>query len=220
MEILPERPDPMPDLLSAWSEGAWRVALLPGSRQSEIRGHTPAMLACAAAIQRRWPAARCTFAAHDEAAAAEIRRHVGDADVELSIDKTHQVLATSHFALAASGTVTLEVAHFGVPMVIFYRTSRLLGLLHAAVGKNPRLVGTPHMSLVNILAGHRLVPELIPWNGRIARLREMVMEVMQDPGYLVEVRRGLIEAAASLHIEHGTASENAAELIVRRIEKR
>ncbi len=58
-----------PDLCEPWANGTWQVAMVPGSRPGEIRGHAPAMLRLAEAISARWPRSRCVFAAHDDRAA-------------------------------------------------------------------------------------------------------------------------------------------------------
>jgi len=212
-EGLPPRPASEPDLAEAWSEGKWRVAMIPGSRRGEIRGHMPALLATSEAIRRRWPAARCTFTAYTQASADLIRKLSAGAAVDIAVDATHEVLAQSHFAVAKSGTVTLEAAYFGVPMVVFYRTSRLLG---AAARFGRWAVTTPSFSLVNILAGRRIVPELMPWHGNVETLKSMVLEVMQDYGYLFQVRAELLSLADGIrHSAPGAASDNAARLILR-----
>ncbi len=220
LDSLPKPPEPMPDILSAWSDETWKVALLPGSRSSEIKGHAKALAACAATIRRRWPKATCTFSVYDQRAAETLSTMAKENEIELLVGQTHKVLSEAHFAIAASGTVTLEVAHFGVPMVIFYRTSLMTGLLHRILGHSRKFIGTPHLSLVNILAGRRIVPELMPWHGNTKKLIEMVLDVMLDPGYLLETRQRLQDLTGSLHGPNGLpASENTADLIVKTIEK-
>jgi lipid-A-disaccharide synthase len=208
LDTLPPRPRNLPDLAEAWANGQWRVALLPGSRPGEIRGHAPALAAAAGVIRKRWPAARCTVTARTEGCAEMLRPLLADADVELAVGRTREVLADSHFALATSGTVTLEVAYFGVPMAIFYRVGRLS---YNLLGR--WLLRTPHLSLVNILAGRRLVPELMPWHGRIGEVADTVLEVMEDYGWLCQTRRDLLALTDNLRAARaGSASENAAAL--------
>jgi len=213
-DTLPERPQTLPDLTEAWADGAWRVALLAGSRAGEIRGHVPTFLAAAGEIRRRWGGARFTFAARTDAAGEAIRAACWGQDVDVVVGRTRQVLAESHFALAVSGTITLELAHFGVPMVIVYRAGRLG---YNLLGR--WLLRTPHLSLVNILAGRRLVPELMPWHGRRGQVIDMVMEVMDDLGWLFETRRGLLELTDPLRVAPPqTASDNAAVLALKTAE--
>ncbi len=212
----PGRPSELPDLMEAWTEGTWKVALLPGSRAGEISAHTRALAATAQAIQDRWPKASFTFPAVDERAAGLIRAQLGAESAsrfEIAPGRTEQVLAQSHFAVAASGTITLEVAHFGVPMVIFYKVSRLM---YNLLGR--WLLKTPHLSLVNILGaekfGRRIVPELMPWHGSAGQLSSMVLEVMSDLGWLLEARRELTGLADSLITPGASASDNAADLVI------
>lgn len=214
IESLPPRPRPLPDLAQAWADGTWKVALLPGSRTGEIKDHSKALQTAARIFLRRWPKARCTFAARTVESAQAIAALIGPQSgegISIVVDKTREVLAESHFAIAASGTVTLEVAYFGVPMVIIYRTSRWVGMLHRLLGS----WGVPirHFSLVNILAGRRIVPEIIPWHGRQARLTNMVMEVTDELGYLEEARRDLLAVTNSLRMPPGrTASDNVSQI--------
>jgi lipid-A-disaccharide synthase len=217
-DALPAPPAP-PDLAKAWISGAWRVAMLPGSRKGEIRGHMPALLAVAEMIRRRWPQARCTFTAANDAAERLIRQLSDGRDIDVAVGRTHQVMAESHFAVTKSGTVTLELAHFGVPMVIFHRTSWLLGLGRHLLGR--WAVGTTSFSLVNILAGRKIVPELMPWHGNVKKLKAAVKEVMDDYGYLYEVRRQLVSLTQPLRVAPpNSASDHAAELAVELIRRR
>jgi hypothetical protein len=74
---------------------------------------------------------------------------------------------------------------------------------------------------VNILAGRKIVPELMPWHGNVRRLKATVREVMDDYGYLFEIRRQLVALTEPLAVPPpGTASDNAAELAVRLLEQR
>ncbi len=218
-DALPPRPAAAPDLAEAWAHGRWRVAMVPGSRRGEIRGHMPALLAVAEMIRRRWPASKCTFTAYTDAAGELIGKLANGADIDIAVARTHEVLANSHFAVTKSGTVTLELAHFGVPMVIFHRTSRLLGLLRRLLDR--WAVTTDSFSLVNILAGRKIVPEFMPWHGDIKAIKAMVREVMDDYGWLFEVRRRLIDLTASLRVAPpATASDNAADLALQLINGR
>ncbi len=213
------RPQPLPDLTEAWYEGNWRVALLPGSRPAEIKHHTPALLATAAAIARRWPKAQCTFATLNEAGAAAIRRITaahgrGEAEVVVGPTAAQDVLAQSSFAVVGSGTVTLHVAYYGVPMVVFYRTGLLTRLLYRTLGRSAAMVPTHSLSLVNILAGKRIVPELMPWGGSVPPLTRAVLECMSDLGYLHEMRDRMLAIADSLCLATSqSASANAADLV-------
>jgi lipid-A-disaccharide synthase len=209
-------PEDCPDLAAAWHNGKWNVALLPGSRHGEIKNHTPAMIRVAEEIRSRWPGAKCTFTAVDAAAAERIREAAGRTELDIAVGRTAEVLAGAHFAVAASGTVTLKVAHFGVPMVIVYKASRLG---YRLVGR--WLMRTRHLSLVNILAGRQIVPELMPWGGDVGQLVAAVMDVMGDYGWLWSTREKLLNLTRPLAVQPpASASDNTAAIIVDMLKNR
>jgi len=225
-DSLPPQPQRPPNIIQAWGNGNWNVALLAGSRSGEIHKHTHALAEVAKAVRRRWPNAAFTFAAGDTLSAEALQVALpGDASCEVTTDgeplftpgkmkivaeRTNEVLAAAHFAVTVSGTITLQIAHFGLPMVVFYKVGRLA---YSLIGR--WLLRTPHLSLVNILAGRRIVPELMPWHGRNRPLADMVLDVMDDLGYLVETRQELLGLAESLRpTPPQTASGNAADLIL------
>lgn len=214
----PVNPDKLPDLVDAWTTGKFRVALLPGSRSGEIKAHALPFAKLSENIRKRWNEASFTFTAVNATAAQQIRRAVGKrCDIPIVIGKTPQVLADSHFAIATSGTVTLNVAHGGVPMVIAYKTS-LLSYLTFPLLKH-WLFRTKSLSLVNILAGRQIVPELMPWNGNIKKLTAAAVCAMSDLGYLITTRKKLLELTKpiALPTPH-MASQNTANLIIKILE--
>jgi lipid-A-disaccharide synthase len=182
---LPEE-DP-PDLASAARTGRWRIALVPGSRVAEIAAHAPALVTVMDRLQSLHPQAEFTFTALSEEAAGMIRHAAGRAELPTQVGNTAGVLARAHFAVVASGTVTLEVAYFGVPMVVFYRVNRWA---YRLVGS--WLLRTRYLSLVNILAGRELVPELMPWYGDPELLVRRAQEVLTDLDGLERTRRALL----------------------------
>lgn len=215
----PPRPDPLPDIIRAWSDGAWRVALLPGSRKGEIVGHTPALLAVGESIRKKWPNARCTFAVRAEKDAWIVRKACKYHQVEVGVGRKTDILAHSHFAVAASGTVTLEVAHFGVPMVVIHRSGPIMRSLYRLTSS--WAFQTPHLSLVNILAGRRIVPELMPWSGKAKPVTRIVMEMLNDLGCLLQARQALLDVVKPLAAPGPTsAADNAAELVTELLPQR
>ncbi len=215
LEQLPERPANQPDILEAWANGNWQIAMLPGSRPGEIHYHAPALLEVQKKIHNRWPEAKCIFTMRNQQSADLLQKACGQNNLEIAVGRTHEVLAGSHFAVAASGTVTLEVAYFGVPMVIFYRVNRFGYPLIWP------MIQTPHLSLVNILAGRQLVPELMPWYGNKRIVTDMVMEVMEDPGGMLDARQALLEMVGTLETsQKGSAADNAADIVIAELEKR
>jgi len=211
----PIDPNELPDLVDAWTTGKFRVALLPGSRPGEIKAHALAFAKLTDDIRKHWNDASFTFTAVNETAARQIREAVGERfDIPIVVGKTPEVLADSHFAIATSGTVTLNVAHTGVPMVIAYKTSRLSYMAFPMLKR--WLFRTKSLSLVNILAGRKIVPELMPWNGNIDKLRDAAVQAMGDLGYLTSTRKKLLELTKPLALPSPhMASQNTADLIIK-----
>ncbi|MDP3126507.1 MAG: lipid-A-disaccharide synthase [Thiobacillus sp.] len=133
------------------------VALLPGSRLSEVRRHAQLMLDAAALILQQHPDAQFVLPAASDATAQLIRRVAQGRPLPLHILKgqSHTALAACDVALVASGTATLEAALFKKPMVITYRVPALTAYL---MRKKALL---PWIGLPNILARDFVVPERV-----------------------------------------------------------
>lgn len=172
------------------------VALLPGSRRSEIEMNWPTMLDAAKQLLARHPQLTLHVAALDEKVAARIAELSGSLPdrLEVHVGKVDRVLSWAHVVLAVSGTVTLETAAYRRPMVIFYNVSRL----GYAIGRH--LVTTDTFTLPNLISkwlglGH-VVPELTPHFGAVEPLVERVDALITDAdvwqrqrGHLEEVVR-------------------------------
>lgn len=139
-------------------DGDTVVALLPGSRRSEIRHIAPAMLQAASIMARRRPGLRFVLpVAPGLRALVEplVAAHAGDVAVQLVDGRSHEVLAACDVTLIASGTATLEAALFKRPMVITYRLHWLNWLYMR------RRAYQPWFGLPNILSREFIVPELM-----------------------------------------------------------
>jgi lipid-A-disaccharide synthase len=106
--------------------------------------------------------------------------------------ETWDVLAHADLALAASGTVTVEAALLGTPMVTYYRVSALSWLL------GRRLVKVPFYSMVNLVAGRAVVPELMQNEMSGERLAAEALRLLDDPAARNRMRQELGGVAASL----------------------
>lgn len=204
-----------PDLAAAAAAGDWRIALLPGSRPGVIRHHAPALALVMDRLRAKFPKAQFSFVASDEQAAGRIDRAVGDRPagaekLPIVVGPVEETLSGCNFAVATSGTVTLQVAHFGLPMVIFYHVRRLAW----PIGK--LLIRTRYLSAINILAGRELAPELMPWFGDAEALAERAINLLENPTQLAAQQRELLELVAPLRVNPpGSAADNAADLVIR-----
>lgn len=150
-----------------------RLALLPGSRRSEVADLLPSMLASVLELSRDLEVDPFVIRAPTiELGQLEAIMDRAGTRVEIVSENGYEALAGAHVAVASSGTATLEAAILGVPVVVMYVLSPLTYLFAR------RLVKLPHFSLVNIVAGKQVVPELIQSEvnaGRICReIRQLV----------------------------------------------
>lgn len=154
------------------------VALLPGSRRSEIRYIAPGLLGAAALMKRRRPALRFVLpVAPGLRTMVEplLRAHAPDAGVELLDGRSHEALAACDVTLIASGTATLEAALFKRPMVIAYDMHWLSWQMMK------RMKYQPWVGLPNILLRDFAVPELLQADATPAKLAEAAFAWLDDP---------------------------------------
>ena len=183
------------------------VALLPGSRRNEVDAILPDLVRAAALIRQRLAGAQFVVARaphlNDSLFASLERLDGGAAIVE---GRTDDVLATADVALVASGTVTVQAALHECPMVVVYRLSSLTYRL----GKP--FVHVDTYAMANLVAGRRVVPELIQDEFTPERVADEALRVLTDPAKAAAVRRELRDVHARL----GTpgASRRAAEAVL------
>lgn len=167
------------------------LALLPGSRAQEIRRIWPPMLEAARLLKARHPALRLVL----PVAPTIDRNLLGDVpEVELVDAQAPEVLARANAAIVASGTATLEAALALTPLVVVYRTSWLTW----AIGR--LLVRLRFVSLVNLLAGRAVVPELLQADctpARIAAAAEPLLSASPERTAQIEALRSLREELAA-----------------------
>src|SRR5262249_30056896 len=134
------------------------VALLPGSRRSEVKLIAPRVLGAAALLHRLRPGLRFVLpVAPGMRALLEplVRRHAPGVPLELLDGRSHEALAACDVTLVASGTATLEAALYKRPMVVTY----VVGWLNALRMRKLRL--QPWVGLPNVLCREFIVPELL-----------------------------------------------------------
>ena len=171
------------------------VALLPGSRMSELQRLAEPLARTARWVRRRRPDVR--FVAplvdrptHDYFARA-MHAHAPDIRCELLPGASRDAMAASDVVLLASGTATLEAMLLKRPMVITYRTMRLTWV----VGR--RMLHVDHVGLPNLLAGRRLVPELLQDDATPERLGPPVLDRLDRP----DRQRPVLEEFDRIHRE-------------------
>ncbi len=138
------------------------IALLPGSRRHVVQTMLPLQLRVLGALRARGVALHAAVSAASPDRAQQIRAILGGATpaVEVVEQDNASLLAAADLVLVASGTATLHVAHYRKPMVVMYDAGRVAGAAFRIAGR--LVIKTPHLSLVNILARRRVVPEFMP----------------------------------------------------------
>lgn len=183
--------DEVPVLPQAWDrplEGPLRLALLPGSRRSELAALLAPMLEAAALIGANRPVrVRVIRAPTISRAELEAAMVALGHEVEIVDQDRFAVIADSHLALCASGTATLEVGLLGTPMIVAYRLKRWSYLLGKA------MVRLPHYTLVNLVLEERVVPELIQDQATGPVIARQAEALLDDPSRLAAMRERLGE---------------------------
>jgi lipid-A-disaccharide synthase len=184
------------------------VAILPGSRTNELKRILPDLVAAYAQIVDRLPAAQCVVARapglHD--ALFEVVGSAGLGRVIVVEGETDSVLASADVVLTASGTATVQAAIHDAPMVIVYRLSPL----EYKLGR--RLVTLDTFGMVNLIAGEKIVPELIQDDFTPQAVATEAMSLLTDAARRQRVKAGLAHVRERLG-ESG-ASRRAAEAIL------
>ncbi|MEA3278692.1 MAG: lipid-A-disaccharide synthase [Pseudomonadota bacterium] len=164
------------------------IALLPGSRVSEVNELAPAFLQAARWCHERRPELRFAVPLVSETLrgifSEALRREAPDLPVTLVDGRSREVIAASDCVLTASGTATLETLLLKRPMVVAYRMNPLTYRLV----KGLRLVKVPYIAMANLLAGRELAPEFIQERCRADLLGGALLAFLDDPARVREVR--------------------------------
>ena len=184
------------------------VGLLPGSRRDEIKNLLPVMIRSVEILKTRYPDIRCLLPLAKTIEREYVENFIRNTPVTIDISENHiySVLERCHIALVASGTATLDTAIMGIPMVVVYKVAPFSYWL------GRKLIKVPYIGLANLVAGERVVPELIQDEVTPVKLAREALSLLEDQ----EVRESMI---AKLHgvrkgLGKGGASERAARIAI------
>jgi lipid-A-disaccharide synthase len=200
------------------SDGVPTIGMFPGSRLFEVQDLLPVLRGAAAIIHRELPDARFVMCSANEAVASRLREHLRTwpMPVELVHRQSLAVLARCDLLLTCSGTVTLEAAVLGVPMVAMYRMHHwldwVLGLYKLYRG------GWPFLALPNRLLKRAVVPELINSEVSPERAAREGLALLCDPGRRQAMGAALAETRELLGPPGAT--ERAADLVEELLDRR
>ena len=183
------------------------LALLPGSRASEISRILPALVAAAELLEHERPGLQVLVPVAPSISRETILEHFAGRRVQphLIEGRAAEVVGASDVAVVASGTAVLEAGLMRRPLVVVYRVSLLNGLLGRL------LLRVSHVSLVNLLVGRRLVPELLQGQMTPQRIAAEVRGLWTGAARAAQLE-GLDELRKTLG-EPGAARRAAAEVL-------
>jgi lipid-A-disaccharide synthase len=181
------------------------VVLLPGSRMGEMERHMPILLDACRRLDRDLNPEFVLASTPGLAAQAAKECQASGVKIRVLTGETYNALAAADCALVSSGTATVECALLGAPMVVFYRVSRLSALVMRF------MLRTPFIAMANLIAGKRVVPELVQDDFTSANLEAEARRLLTEPTARDEMRAGLAEVRQKLG--GGGAIERAADII-------
>lgn len=205
--------DEIPEIPNVWdrggpADGPFQIALLPGSRLSELEALLPEMLQGAQRLAQRLPVSLVLIQAPTVPGQA-LREHLRSCKipVRLITSDRFRAVADSHLALCASGTATLEVGLLGTPMLVLYRVTAWTYLVAQM------LVRLPFVALANLVLERKVVPELLQSLAKPERIAHEAAEILTTPDRVAAMRSALGELRGRLG--EGGASRRAAAEVAR-----
>ena len=163
------------------------VGLFPGSRKSVIKKLLPVILQSAEILQSRMPELQFVLPLASSLRAEDLAPYLQDSKVQVTVisGRNHDLMSACDAAISVSGTVIMELALVGVPMVLIYKVSPLT----YQIGK--RVINVPHIGICNIVAEKRLVKELIQHEAEPVAIADEIDTILNDAPYAAAMREGL-----------------------------
>jgi len=170
------------------------VGLFPGSRKREIDSLLSVMLDSGRLLQERFPDLQFILPLASSVDRENVDQKISASGLTVKVveGKNYDVMQTCDAIIAASGTVTMEIALFGIPMVIIYKASPLT----FAIGI--RLLNVDHVGICNIVAGERIVPELLQDDAEPLKIANEVARILADSEYATAIRHKLLRIRSLL----------------------
>ncbi len=184
-----------------------KIALLPGSREKEVKRHLPEMLKACEKIKTKLPNVEFILSRRKE-----LDRSIYNSILSSSIikpysleNKPYEIMDIADLVILSSGSATLETAIMQKPMVIIYKTSFITWLLARG------LIKIPDIGLVNVVARKRIVPELVQFQVNASNIAKESLKILEDKKMQGDIKEALKKIKEKLG-EKG-AVDRAAHLI-------
>lgn len=184
------------------------LALMPGSRKSEIEKLLPNMLEAVKITKKKIPDISVALAVADTIELKFLKTVVREKGIDLSLieGQTHALQGAADLVLATSGTVTLETAIMLTPMVVIYKASPLTYFIAK------RLTNIQFAAMPNIIAGKSVVPELLQKDAEPDRIAIDLIKLIENEDLRSRMRKGLSTVRKSLG--NPGAGQNTARLLL------
>ncbi len=190
------------------------VGLFPGSRTHELDRMVPVMLEIAGRIAAGDPRVEFVLPVADSCFDANIRSHIERAGMKQRIHLCYDsrtAMAACDLVILCSGTVTLEAALMGVPMIILYQVS-LSSWVTVNLLESTGLIASKTLGLPNLLAGKRIVPEFIQSRVLPTLIAKEAWDILRNPNRQKRMKQDLASVRAQLG-EKGSAARAAATVL-------
>lgn len=194
------------------STAAQTILFLPGSRPSELSRHIPVMLDAWAILRRVMSNLNARMVLPSETLLQQARELAVANTIKIQAGGLAEALMQADVAIASTGTVTMECAHFGVPTVALYKTFWGNFLIAKNIAK------VKYLAMPNLLAGEEIFPEFIQHAAAGDAIAQATLELLRDDVKRAKVKAKLSEIIASLG-EPG-ATFRAAKAIMQLLELR
>ncbi|MEO6725640.1 MAG: lipid-A-disaccharide synthase [Blastocatellia bacterium] len=183
------------------------IALLPGSRHSELKYILPPLVETAAKLGQTHPHFQFLLPLARTFSQKEIAEAIQSIpNIHLIEHDTYNAVAAADLAVVASGTATLETAIIGTPLIVVYRASQLnWRIFHP-------LIRVPFVGMPNLIAGREIAPELLQDDLNAERLAKEIILFLDDSTRLAQARRDLADVRDKLG--EANASERAARQVL------
>ena len=189
------------------------LGLVPGSRKTEIKRLLPLMLKCATSLKKIYPNLQFVLPLAHTLSFNDIAFYPNNIDLDIKIisNSTYNALKVCDATIATSGTVTLEIALLGVPMVIVYKINPITYF----IGR--KLVQLDTFGICNILAGKKIVKEFIQDQATVKNICDEIQTIIENVNY----RNTMIEELNKINLQlQNPSAKNIGNLVFELLQTR
>ena len=185
------------------------LTLLPGSREGELKRHLPVFIDLVQILKKRIPNLKIVMPTVPEVEAYLKKNWVSDVPTFFTTDYKDKIdaYAASQMAIAASGTVALELSQAGLPMIVTYKVSAISAFIVR------RLIQVRYFCMINILLRKKIVPELLQKDCTAQKLSFEALKILRNPQKQEQQKDAFKKVGNLLKPKEGLPSEKAAEVV-------